>query len=356
MKLKVYKRLAFLFVFFIPVFTFGQITITQSDLPGVGSFYLNATDSFYNAAILPGGAAQNWNYSTLQNVVQDTLGFISPVGTPYTGLFPTANLAAHDTTAYVYFTASATGFYINGAQVPGGVFNGHPLIYNPAQKLVPAPFTYLDTDNNFYRFIYSDTTTQYPLTDSVRIVRHVAQTMTCDGYGSLTLPNGVHPNTIRIKTIIVENDSIFAHNTITGSWLNLTNLSNQTSNFRWLQNGSGSLLLSIDADSAATTGTTSSYLLLYGVVGINQLSETENCIAYPCPANDHLQLDFGRVLNAPSQVRIINVIGQEMGQYDVSNLKGLNLNTSSFPNGIYFYTITCGKDKYTTGSFQVQRE
>ena len=62
------KKIYILLLILFPAIANSQITITQADLPNVGWGYINATDSNYTAAILPGGTAQSWNYSTLLKV------------------------------------------------------------------------------------------------------------------------------------------------------------------------------------------------------------------------------------------------------------------------------------------------
>src|SRR4051794_20847432 len=114
----------------LPLFAGAQITLIQSDLPVVNSGYINATDSNYVAAIPPGGNGQSWNYSSLLNVIQDSLFLISPSGTPYSSYFPGANLATYDPNSgfYAYFISNATGFLINGGFTNLASF---PLVYNP---------------------------------------------------------------------------------------------------------------------------------------------------------------------------------------------------------------------------------
>jgi type IX secretion system substrate protein len=345
------KKIYSLLTVLLPLIAQGQITITQSDLPAAGWGYINAVDSNYTAAIPPGGAAQSWNYANLQNLSQDSLLFVNAAGTPYAGLFPSANLAAHDTT-YVYFTANSTGLYINGAQAPGGVFNGSPLIYNPLQKMIPVPFTYNNTDNSFYRFVYQDSTSQIPLSDSIRIIQHTDESIIADGYGSLTLPNGTHPNTLRIKTTKLETDSIFVHNTVTG-WTNVLNLQNQTTNFRWVQNGGGTLLLEITADSLGQNALSSSYLIFFGTVGINETGKPVSVNIYPNPASDKITFTFENDPGELSGLTIFNASGQAVESYDIPRNNPFSLSTSHLPEGLYSYLIKNAKGIHSKGKFVV---
>jgi hypothetical protein len=352
------KKIYTLLISVLPIATIAQsITVTTNDLPVVGNYYINAADSTYTAPIPAGGSSQSWNYATLQNLMQDTLGFISPSSTPYAGLFPLSNLAAHDPTSgtYIYFISDATGFYLNGAQSPLGIFNGFPLVYNPAEIYVPVPFTYNDTHNSFFRFVYSDTISGIPSVDSIRIIRHTNSNILADGYGSLTLPNGLHPNTLRIKNTMHEFDSIQTHSTILG-WIPFLSTQSQTTNYRWLQNGGGSLILEINADSLGQTATSSSYLLTYGAVGINEIKAgVSDIVVYPNPAAAFVSFSFDKTTGKEAQLTIRNTLGEIVELYDAGKLNQLTIATNHLKNGIYFYTIADEKGKVSRGKFIVER-
>jgi hypothetical protein len=339
----------------LPIVVSAQITVTQSDLPGVGSFYINANDSNYTDPITPGGANQNWNYSTLQNIVQDTLGFIAAAGTPYSANFPMANLSAFDapSNSYVYFISNATGFYLNGAVSPGN-FNGIPLIYNPAQVLVPVPFTYNDTHNSYYRFEYNDTATFLGTLDSVRFILHTSENIIADGYGTLNLPNGSHPNTLRLKNTLLETDSFMVKLPLVG-WTTVNVTQAQTTNFRWVQNGGGTLLLSVDGDSLGINATTSSYLLNYGVLGLNEGFSNVAVSVYPNPSSQFVTINFGETTPPNSKLIITNALGEQVESFDASAVNKITVVTINFINGVYFYSMNCKNGISSKGKFVVKR-
>ena len=79
---------------FISMNAFAQITVTDTDLVGIGDVIFQAYDSVPGQAINTGntGANQSWDFSTLQVTELDTTTIISPIGTPYASIHPTANL------------------------------------------------------------------------------------------------------------------------------------------------------------------------------------------------------------------------------------------------------------------------
>jgi hypothetical protein len=341
------KKIYIFLIVLLPVFAKAQITLTQADLPGVGQGYINAADNNYAGAI-PAGGATSWNYFTLQNVTQDTSLFISATGTPYAGSFPGANLAQHavGTVSYAYFIANSTGLLLNGVADTGNIF-----IYNPAQMIVPVPFTYNSTYSGYSR-VQVDDTSQIPHT---RIVIRTIINMLGDGYGQLTLPNMVVPATLRIKTTSVAIDSVFYDLGLGGGYQLAPGFptSTQTTDFKWLRNGGGALLLDIAADSAGQTATSSSYLIFSGALGVNNISQPVSLKAFPNPASDRVTFNFDSDMNEAKTLEILNSVGQIIETYDATHLNNFTMTTSHLSNGMYSYLVQNKKGITSKGKFVV---
>jgi len=342
------KKIYLLLFPLIPFFSSAQITINQSNLPVAGWGYINAVDSNYSAAITPGGASQAWNYATLQNLDQDSLLFINAAGTPYAGSFPGANLAGFDaqTGTYAYFTSGATGFYVNGAA--SATMN--PLIFNPTQIIIPVPFTYNSTYNGYSR-LQIDTTISG---DDYRFVQYISINILGDGWGSLVIPSGTHPNTLRIKTTKLETDSIYVN--FGFGWIPLpgyTPLQTQTTNFKWLRNGNGTLMLEIEADSLGQFATQSNYLLLFLIVGIEENNPAISANPFPNPASDRVTFAFEKNGNEKRTLIISDVSGRAVEEYDVTQPDRFTMTTKHLQNGVYFYSVSGSEMKAATGKFIV---
>ncbi len=338
------KKLYLSLLICLPLFAGAQITLTQSDLPVVNSGYINATDSNYVAAIPPGGNGQSWNYASLLNVVQDSLFFISPSGTPYASYFPSANLATYDPNSgfYGYFISNSTGFYVNGGFTNLASF---PLVYNPPQMFIPVPFTNGNTYSGHSR-LQIDTNITFP----TRIVQYTIINIIADGYGSLTLPTGTFPNTLRLKTTSLEIDSFYVDFGLGYMPFGTPNQT-QTTDFKWCRNGGGALLLDIAADSLGQTSTTSSYLLFYGALGIEENSNPVSIRVYPNPVSDKITFEFERQ-NDKTSLSIFNTMGQAIESHDITHLNTFSMRTNHLPTGMYSYVIQSEKEK-TVGKFMV---
>ena len=118
---------------FISMNAFAQITVTDTDLVGIGDVIFQAYDSVPGQAINTGntGANQSWDFSTLQVTELDTTTIISPIGTPYASIHPTANLCIKNDNEYYYINKNASGIGIVGID---------NLAYN--FPLAPLPLSY----------------------------------------------------------------------------------------------------------------------------------------------------------------------------------------------------------------------
>lgn len=68
--------------------------------------------------------------------------------------------------------------------------------------------------------------------------------------------------------------------------------------------------------------------------GVNNIN-TSYFTIYPNPANDYLRINSENLSN----VMIFNAIGQKIGEFEINNGKELNINVSSYENGVYFVKV-----------------
>lgn len=331
----------------------AQITVTQSDLPAAGWGFINATDTNYSASVPAGGAGQSWNYAGLLNASQDSLLFINAAGTPYAGQFPLANLATNDpqTGAWAYFISNSTGLYLNGGTVPQF---GSPLVYDPAQMFIPVPLTYGNTYSGYSRAQIDTTLTVGPNTYPARFVMYTNITVNADGYGTLILPTGTTNNTLRVKHISLTTDSIYVD--LGAGWQPLpfyTPTQRQTTNFRWLRNGGGTLLLEIQADSLGQTANRSSYLLFFAIVGVNEITNNDLIKTFPNPASDRIRFGFDENPDEKRTLTILDPLGKKMEEYDITGMNSFTMATSHLPDNIYFYTVKDTNGNLSSGRFTV---
>ncbi len=327
----------------------AQITLTQNDLPVVGSAYILGTDTLYSSTITAGGPNQNWDYSNLINGGQDSLAFLATSASPYASSFPLANMAAHSQvdSLWTFFINTPTGFYVNGAFAygssgAGGVSNV-PLIYNPSQLFEPAPFTYGNTRNDVSRIkIDLDTLGQH-----IRFIHRTVSVFNADGYGSLILPNATYANTMRIKTIATVYDSVFVDALGIGFYTLINSTVSQSSNYRWFRNGQPAYLLGLDGDSLGIAINYSEYLLNNSSTGIAQPTATiMSVLVYPNPAIGQVNFVFPEMIKDNTALKIYDAQGRLVHETEVDGITGYGFSTNNMENGLYFYSVTGSEIKY----------
>ncbi len=353
------KKIYLFIAFFLPFIATAQPTITQSGLPVPGLVYIMGTDDTYSSAITPGGINQTWDYSSLQNLVNDTSGFMSSVGTPYASGFPAANLAAVDiyTDTWLYFIADATGFYLAGA-AGSGTPTGDTIFYTPPQLYAPVPFTYLDTRTNTARIVIDTVVTVLGTPYNARLVRNIRDSFLADGWGTLQLPVGLpYNNVLRAKITEVTRDSAYYDPFSNGNYIPapsfvFTPTVKQRVIYRWVQDQQPSYLLGINADSLGTIGFYSEYLSSFVVLSNHEVTSSKTSInAYPNPVNHTFHLNND--LNSDVELVITNSLGQEVEKRKISNEKLINVKVENYPSGLYQFSLI-SKDEKRSGRFTVQ--
>ena len=325
------NKLFFLILCLATLDGFSQPTITSTDLPFAGFYFTTGTDSTYNAAIPAGGANQNWNYSSLVNLLTDTAGFMPATGTPYAATFSGSNLSGYDreTNSYSYFTANSTGFFIDGFGSSGGNF-----VLNPGQCFVPVPFTFGNTSTNVARNIvdtmYTDTSgTTYTVRNIINITSH----FNADGYGSLTLPNAVYQNTLRVRITETRYDSLYA--LVGPVYILIRSSATQFTYFRWFEHGGqASYLLGIKADSLGNNALSSEYLMASAVLQVPKTESNHQLTIYPNPAVDQITLNRGSN-SEPGLISIYTSNGQLVFEQTWNSDDELTLDLKCFAGGYY---------------------
>ncbi|MEO8151417.1 MAG: T9SS type A sorting domain-containing protein [Bacteroidia bacterium] len=340
------KKILLFLISAAPIAALAQITINQSDLPVANTLWVQATDTGYTGAIPAGGVSQSWNYATLQNNQQDSTSFVAAAGTPYAAQFPGSNLASPaGNAAYAYFTSNATGLSVNGIVDPA---SGTTIHYNPARLIIPVPFTYNSNIVNTARFQLDTNANGLNL----RIVQITQQTFNGDGYGSLVLPNGNYPSTLRVKEVDLQTDSIYIDFGL--GYTPLSTSVSQTSNLIWVRNGVGALLLQIGADSLAQQATGgASYFLSTGPTGIADIAPVDVKSVYPNPSSDFVTVDLSNLNGDAQTLLIYDITGRQVDAMNIQHIDRNTFDVRHYENGRYIMRIAGTDMQPVTGSFTV---
>lgn len=338
------KALCTAIVSFCVLYSFGQVSITDSDMPSVNETYIysqaNPT-SVSNPELT--SASYYWDYSMLTSTQQrfDTMlavnttpigyqlffnnGFLYPdhvasFGVP--GNFPNVIPQLNITDVIDYYANDAGSFRRVGF---GANINGIPtsVRYTPTDSNYVFPLQYGDDYSNIYHFDLTIPSTLYYGQDGIRVD-------TVDGEGTVETPYGVY-SALRVKSTLYRTDSTY----INAIGFGTTTQRPVEIEYKWLANGEGLPVLKV----ITTAGVVSSveYLDSLNTTNILETSYDESINVYPNPSNTGiLRLDYN--LSANDKIFVYDLSGQLVYKTVLganSSIIGLN----DLDNGQYILTI-----------------
>jgi len=310
----------------------AQITVTQSDMPIIGSKAIMAVDT--SGTLLPQGkGSQTWNYSTLQNTQMNGYLFVDPSTTSYYPFFHSSNLADSLVYAngYTYFQSTPSAFKALGyGEVLMGIAGGITL--HPALTQITFPATLGTTDGGVSR---ADTAIAYnsPPIDSGRIIINIHYADTIDAYGSMTTPFGTQ-NVIRQKHYDITVDSLFIHSPLGWSLYQTTTTKDYV--YRWYTNGLSYYFATMQMNQANTRDSVVQWFDGTNL-GIDKISNSTYTTVYPNPCQT--QITFNCSAPQAKQVSVFDVTGRELSVQEIKNGM-LIMNTTAFSTGMYFYRVS----------------
>ena len=269
-------------IFLTPMTFFGQITVTDSNLPNIGDSVITARD---NTIFFPpgnSGVNQYWDFTNANGSIENILGFIDPSTTPYQSSFPTSNICVKiDSGSYYYLNRS-----FNGLSYIGIIDSG--IVYQWENMILPTPLNYQDTIS-YDTQIYSWDTSLTPaipaffvigmtgpyVVDSIKIMYGENIKYIVDGWGKIALPNGIY-DALRVSETVtgydyeayrvtdtITNISQWIQGNVNSSWMG--------SKYSWRTNDSTVKwsLAEIETDSTGSAGWGISYYLGNSISSLN---------------------------------------------------------------------------------------
>ena len=316
----------------------AQITITQAEMPMAGSKAIMGVDT--SRTFLPqngSSSAQTWNYSSLTKPETYSYLFAAPSATPYYSAFHSSNVADSLVygNGYSYYSSTPSSFAETG--FAERIFDSVLAItYRPFFVQIPLPATYGTIDGGVAK---GDTTRSfhYLLYDSARGKVNITYADTVDAYGVMTTPYGTD-TVIRQKHYDVTVDSAFVRSSTSGLWTNYAGGTSTTitHEYRWYAKGIN-YYFAVMLMNQINTKDSMLFWFNGTDVGINEISHSAFTKVYPNPCTT--QITFSCSSSHARQISVFDVAGRELSSREIKN--GLiNLNTSSYSNGMYFYRVS----------------
>jgi hypothetical protein len=328
--------IAVMLVLCIPAF--AQIVIDQSDMPNEGDTLRVSITNVIPIDYTQAGQDMTWDFSGLNKTGQQINSFVSMSGTPllYWITFipgivsniasPGINLPAFPGIPFSnYFT-----FYKKSASLfsdAGFAFqlSGIPIMlkYDSADTYYDLPCTYGNTWN-------SHSYASFSIPGMAFLSSSITRTSQVDGWGSLTTPFGTF-QTIRIKSEVIEHDSIFLDTSGFGF-----PYTRNIMEYKWLGKGQGIPLLQIREEGLTKTAT---YRDVISHTGIDEITK-ESFQVFPNPSSGICTIYLERN-QFPRHVQVINAQGHIVMEEEI-NASGVNavlLNLSGLKAGLYIIRL-----------------
>ncbi len=339
----------------------GQITITQSDMPGQGETYL-----FSNAAN-PGvinfqktGPNQTWDYTNLQAEDQyvDTYQSMNNVPSIYQLLRfqKGANLAKNEQqlpggsipvggpldNIISFFESDAQSF----ERVAFGVTlasNDIPIQFDTNDVFYNFPLQYGQKDSNTSFFSFPPSNIPLPIPGDIYFERQQKRVNSVDGWGTLKTPYGEF-QTLRVKTQLYYDDSLFAQ----GQGQDIP--MNKEIQYKWLAKGMGPPLLTVTTREIAGTEQVTNVTYRDNCQPITSSVSTKACDLYTSPSGESTWRKSGNyqdTLNNASPIGCDSVFNIDLTIRTVDSSITINADTltAQAQNATYQW-LNCN-DNYT---------
>lgn len=339
----------------IPGITFAQISINNNDILAlIGTSQAAEIDTTGSMTINVGsaGANQSWDLTGVSPQGYNLMiNIISPVGTPFESLFPSANFVnsyvdtsgseGFDEIIFYEYTEVTSSHYSSlggGAEVPGDT----SFVLYMSDDVAPLPLTFnsswvsTETDTTgdpaTFAFIDLDTTTNI-----------------VDGWGTMQLPIGTY-NCLRVRS-----DNKYTQVTYIGGVVQSVVITN-TIGYSWISKSNFILAEaeSQDNDINPNFTTAADFQRLVSIgTGIEDQPEASNPESfrlfqnYPNPFNPATTIRYQLPKSANVVLSIYSPDGRLVktlvNKYQTAGDYSINWNAQNVSSGIYFFRIEAGR-------------
>jgi hypothetical protein len=344
LRLRVLAICALLF----PCIATAQIVLTQSDASAIlaaGKTYDSHVDTS-RASVNIGSAsssAQTWNFAARNYGSSYTETYINPTSTPFTGLFPSANVGTYtkDSSSagkletYTYGQLINTDYLSVGSVTrASGTAHDTTMVdsLKPAQSVIKLPLQY----NMSWSYKSLPQITSFVLGYATKSTRSVDNAV--DAFGTVSVP-GKTFDALRLKS--TEIDTI---QTIIAGIVYSTQVNTFTS-YVWLAKDGSSASVSVSGSevsySLPSSGATSVEHIAFD--GPSTFSLEQN---YPNPFNPSTNIEFEIQDGGRTTLSVFNILGQEVAtlvdRYMPAGRYRVTFNANDLPSGPYIYSVQSG--------------
>lgn len=321
------------------------LTLTQSDLPAIGTNFLYSVDSTRVGAISSAGMNQTWDYSNLQEHESDLFSMKSLTATPssWNSNFPNSQMVAYENGSFAYYySQNNSGYYNDGSYNSSNVVPANVL--ESSELVIPTPFTFNSLRNNTSKRI------SYNNINNQKIVNYTHSIFEGDATGVLTTPAGTFSNTLRIKRTTYLSDSVYQFNGTNYQYLSHSGFRDTTIIYSWYRKGLNCYLLSVE--EKLNNGNTGLGIQKKGaefytqsVTSLNEYSKFQNSFIFPNPTNGENNISISVQDKTAEQIVIIDLLGKIIKTEKINNNSIVSFNIENLNTGMYIYKVIDATNK-----------
>jgi len=335
----------------------AQIIVTDVDLMSIGDIIYQAHDTVPAPSISIGNAGPNqtWDFSSLQEMETETIEVISPVGTLYASMHPTANLCIEMDNDLLYLDKTSNGVEMVGFGdlSVNMLMTPLPLTYNLTHQ--DGPNTIMDSvfanpgllDHSFAPVISSNPL--YDQIDSLKIKAVITSNFNVDAWGEVIIPLGNY-DALRLKVEETTSTEFYTYCStagLGGGWFSAqaffpieTEIANR---YQWWSNDPmfKFMLAELEVDSLDNVEA-ASFLIAPFTNSVSDLP-TNNFNIYPIPATNNLTIDAQN--NELTSLELVDVTGKLILEKEFT--QSTNFDVSLIAKGMYFLNLETVEGKIT---------
>ncbi len=331
----VIRSIIFTFALIIQVSVTGinsseaQIVINESFKFREGDRYTSVSVDTNNVNQGSAGANTVWNFSgvTFLNDPFENV-FINPEQAQGSEFFPGATLVQKIDSTYIYSREEGNAFYSMG------MYAGKEgtRIFSDMQKIFQYPFAFSNSFTDSYSALMEG--------KGYTVASHGQYTLTADAWGTLILPSATYSNSLRVKSITNNTDTI----NYEGSVLVSSSLS---VNYSWYVSGSKAPVFSISyvqTPFGSYKYVSYSYPVVSGISSNNEVADKFTLDQnFPNPFNPSTKISFSIPKAGFVSMKIYDIAGKEVAvvanEFMNAGKYTADFNASSLTSGTYFYRL-----------------
>ncbi|MBK9639541.1 MAG: T9SS type A sorting domain-containing protein, partial [Bacteroidetes bacterium] len=175
----------------------------------------------------------------------------------------------------------------------------------------------------------------------IRFVHQVNISFLCDGYGSLQLPGVTHANTLRTKQTETSIDSLLADTAGNGNYFSFSPPTiEQSTLYRWFKASQPTIVLTLEADSAGTQCSRSSYMYNWFTTSVGENPSTTPTVnVFPNPTSNLVNVLLPQEGTKDDMFQLCDINGKVIRETSLKGIKQYSFYVNNLQSGVYLWTV-----------------